>query len=139
MGYDLHITRRQHWCDPDSGADIAPAEWYPLVAHDPELRHAPELGEGMVLWSGPSTHELPWLAWSDGNISTKNPDPVLIGKMVAIATALGARVQGDDGEIYVDGSGEPQPEAPPPAEALPLVASPPPAPGFWQRLRQWRG
>ena len=42
----------------------------------------------------------PWLDWHDGAIYSKNADPALIDKMVAIARQLHARVQGDDGEIY---------------------------------------
>ena len=39
------------------------------------------------------------------NISVKNPDPEVLGKVWQIAQALRAKVQGDDGEIYrEDGS-----------------------------------
>ena len=42
----------------------------------------------------------PWLEWFDGYIYTKNPDEPILSKMLEIATALGAKVQGDDLETY---------------------------------------
>ena len=41
-----------------------------------------------------------WLDCVRGNIYTKNPDEPILAKMLQIAVALGARVQGDDGEFY---------------------------------------
>jgi hypothetical protein len=47
------------------------------------------------------THPQKWpLWWSGGEIYTKNPDDVVIAKIVRIAAALGARVLGDNDEIY---------------------------------------
>jgi len=40
------------------------------------------------------------LEWFQDDIYTKNPDEPILAKMLQIASALGARVQGDDGEIY---------------------------------------
>jgi hypothetical protein len=54
----------------------------------------------MARWSGKSKHSDPWLDWFKGNIYTKNPDEALTGKMIHIARELGAKVQGDDGEMY---------------------------------------
>jgi len=45
------------------------------------------------------SQELPWFDYSYGCITTKNPDEDVIRKMLSIAGALSARVQGDDGEI----------------------------------------
>ncbi|NYH26059.1 hypothetical protein GGD40_005630 [Paraburkholderia bryophila] len=48
------------------------------------------------------------MAWFDfraGNVVVKNPDTAILLKMWLIAQKLGARVQGDDCEIYgVDGN-----------------------------------
>lgn len=103
MGYDLHITRAEHWSD-NTGAEITAEEWLAVVHADPELRLAPEVGMGpyFVRWTGPSTLPDPWLDRFAGNVDTKNPDPALIGKMVRLAERLGARVQGDEGELYTD-------------------------------------
>ena len=54
----------------------------------------------MARWRGKSRQPDAWVDWFKGNIYTKNPDEALIGKMVHIARALHATVQGDDGEIY---------------------------------------
>lgn len=98
MGYDLHITRRNDWSA--NGNDITAAEWLAYVEQDPELSLWPENGLHMARWSGKSKHSEPWLDWFKGNIYSKNPDEALIEKMIHIARALDARVQGDDGEIY---------------------------------------
>ena len=42
----------------------------------------------------------PWLDWFEGDIYTKNPDEPILAKMLGIASSLGAKVQGDDGEVY---------------------------------------
>ncbi|MFL6632652.1 MAG: hypothetical protein ACJ8HJ_10105 [Massilia sp.] len=42
----------------------------------------------------------PQLWWADGELWTKNPDDAALGRMIALADALGARVRGDEGETY---------------------------------------
>lgn len=111
MGYDLHITRRKDWSD-ENDRSISLDEWRSYVESDPELRMDDSLGDHFAVWSGPSAHELPWLTWANGNIDSKNPDQPLIRKMVAVAAALGASVQGDDGERY-DQSAAPEPRPSP--------------------------
>ena len=99
MGYDLHITRSAEWFDT-AGAEITADEWLALVDADPELAPAPELGDPyFAAWVGRDA----WLGWSDGQVFTKNPDRALLGKMVEIAARLGARIQGDEGELYTGG------------------------------------
>lgn len=99
MGYDLHITRAEHWAE-NRDAWIGADEWSRLVESDAELTPDPRNGPHFVLWSGPSEYDEPWFDWSDGNIYAKYPDAPMLGKMLEIAARLGARVQGDDGEIY---------------------------------------
>jgi hypothetical protein len=41
-----------------------------------------------------------WFDFSHGNIVVKNPDAAILRKMCEVAAALGARVQGDEGETY---------------------------------------
>jgi hypothetical protein len=98
MGYDVHITRRKSWADT-GGPEIAEKEWLAHVADDPELAS---------------------LYWNDGNIDAKNPDLPLLRRMVSAAAALGATVQGDDGESY-DAAGNPV--QPPPPGVLARMAS----------------
>ena len=111
MGYNLYITRRKDWGD-DSGPTISVEEWRKCVEADPELRMDESLGKHFAVWSGPSKDEIPWLAWGDGNIETKNPDEALIRKMASIAARLGAKVQGEEGETY-DQAGAVHPAPPP--------------------------
>lgn len=107
MGYELHITRAEFHA-ANAGHEITADEWMLYAQSDPELRASPNNGECFFLWSGKSKYPDPWFDWFLGNISTKNPDKAIVGKMLLIAQALGARVQGDDGEFYEDTSGIPE-------------------------------
>jgi hypothetical protein len=99
MGYDLHITRKKLHFN-DGGPTITLDEWLTYVASDPELRPAPEIGKHAVFLSVASKYPDPWLDWFQGDIYTKNPDEPILAKMLKIASSLGAKVQGDDGEVY---------------------------------------
>lgn len=98
MGYDLHITRRKDWAA--DGDAITAEEWRAYVRGDKELTLTGTNGPSHAVWRGPAANPEQWLDWSSGQIFTKNPEPPLIDKMIAIAAALEATVQGDDGEIY---------------------------------------
>lgn len=120
MGYDIHITRKTNWFEeePKIGRD----EWQAVVASDDEMRldgyAEARVGSGVVLrveseglavWTAYSGHaangNMAWFDFRGGNVVVKNPDAEILGKMCEIADKLGARVQGDDGELYgPDGS-----------------------------------
>jgi hypothetical protein len=117
MGYDLHITRKDDWCDKDN--DISLEEWLAAVAADPEMRldgyAEARLPDGRVLrvesaglavWTAWSHNgkdgNMAWIDWSRGNVTAKNPDRPFRRKMWRLAQVLKARVQGDDGEFYDD-------------------------------------
>ncbi len=116
MGYDLHITRKENWHD-DDGPEISLAEWELLIATDPEMRldgyAEAQLPNGGVLrsddpslavWVGHPEHGrrdgMAWLWLNDGNIVAKNPDEPMCRKMWSLAQTFGAKVQGDEGELY---------------------------------------
>jgi hypothetical protein len=122
MGYDLHITRRAKWTE--EGNDIRAEEWLAYVSGDPEFRHTPENGPYFHEWTGSKEGE--WLDWREGQIETKNPSESLIAKMVAVAAALGATVQGDDGERYPRENEQVEPHATAPKE--------PPRTGWFREL-----
>ena len=116
MGYNLHITRAKFYCE-NYGQWISAEEWLRYVEKDPELKLTGYNGVYFALWSGKSEYPDPWLNWFEGNISSKNPDDLLIDKMVEIANNLNAKVQGDDGEVYTGGGSKnflpsPEPDAP---------------------------
>jgi hypothetical protein len=106
MGYELHITRAPKWYYENEGHWISAEEWLEYVERDPELRLAGYNGKYFALWSGKSEYPDPWLDWCQGNIDSKSPDDAIIDKMVAVAKELGAKVQGDDGEVYTGGGNE---------------------------------
>lgn len=115
MGYDVHITRKGDWFEDEP--QISLEEWLAAVEADQEMRldgyaDAP-LGErsvlrtqraGLSVWTAYSRDGMDdgraWFDHRDGNITVKNPDAEILGKMWVLARAMGAKVQGDDGEIY---------------------------------------
>lgn len=117
MGYELHITRRNHWADTET-SDISLDEWLNYVNNDKELellngydikigaevthQDAPGYCEWMSHPSEQETNSRPWFSYWKGSIDTKNPDAPTIRKMIQIASALNAKVQGDDGEFYTE-------------------------------------
>jgi hypothetical protein len=100
MGYNLYITRRKNHFDED-GPRITEDQWRSLVARDRELEFKDPRNPLLAPWSGESRHSEPWFDYFDGCIDPKNPDPPLIAKMLQIASELGGKVQGDDGEVYL--------------------------------------
>lgn len=122
MGYDVHITRKQHWSDED-GEEIPLAEWLAVVEADAGMRldgYAEASlkdgavlrieNEGLSVWTEWSGHGrgggMAWFDHSRGSIAVKNPDPEILRKMWELAQTLSASVQGDEGELYGP-SGEP--------------------------------
>ena len=99
MGYDIHITRRKDWCDEDD--DISLEEFVAYLRGDREFTYPGQLGEYSGDWHSPKTVYESSLCWSDGHAFTKNPEPEFIDKLVKVAAALQAKVQGDDGEVYL--------------------------------------
>ena len=99
MGYEVHITRAENWAS-NYGLEITTQEWFDVVRGDPDLIPAPENGEYFVLWRGTTKYPETWFDWSQGNITTKNPDRATLQKMLKIAILLKATVQGDEGETY---------------------------------------
>jgi hypothetical protein len=135
MGYDLHITRKHLWFD-EEGPEILLAEWLAFVAADPEMRlnEYPEtrLPDGRVVraaevcsvWIAYSQHDESdnkvWFCHRCGEIFVKSPDEEIIRKMLSIAQALSAKVQGDDCEIYDSSASVTYPE------------------GFWPKKPWWK-
>ena len=98
MAYQLHITRAADWMHSEE-LPITATEWLKLVRTDSELVQDLARGPHFVRWTGSQGRER-WLEWSDGRINTSYPDGALLRKLVAIAERLGAKVQGDGGEVY---------------------------------------
>jgi hypothetical protein len=126
MGYDVHITRKDNWWDPE-GPEISLAEWLAVVDADAEMRldgyAEARLDNGRVLrtereglsvWTALSQHGqsggMAWFLHSNGCVIVKNPDEEILRKMWSIAQALSAKVQGDEGEIYDSSADATRPE-----------------------------
>ena len=98
MGFELHITRGASWLFSDN--PIAPEEWMSIVDQDPELVPDPATGPHFAFWRSEYAPEAAWFDWHDGNVFAKNPDRNTFAKMLDIASWLGGRVQGDEGEEW---------------------------------------
>ncbi|QKG57110.1 hypothetical protein GKZ68_11000 [Hymenobacter sp. BRD128] len=123
MGYEVHITRKvPRWADEEDNATITLAEWLDYVASDSEMRldEYPEWpvyladgninpeSDGQSVWLPYSKNGVAgnyaWFCYFSDRVTVKNPDEEILGKMLAIARTLGARVQGDDGEYFDESS-----------------------------------
>ena len=98
MGYDFHITRAEDWTESED-APIAREEWIELASNDGELFPMPENGDAFYAFGGRDNPHS-WFDWFEGKVFTKNPDKLVLTKMLELAGRLQARVQGDDGELY---------------------------------------
>ena len=99
MSYDLHIHRAENFLDAQE-APIPADEWRTFAAGQPQLMPAgdPPLGdEPLYTWGADG----PTYMLYEGEISvTGCRDSHDIENARSIAVALGARLQGDDGEFY---------------------------------------
>lgn len=110
---------QEDWADRDV-PDISIDEWLSYIRTDNELEltngFEMKLGSesqfqnrpGYCEWNAHPTERdhnaRPWFDYWEGSIGTKNPDIPTIRKMIQMSTALNAKVQGDDGEFYNEGS-----------------------------------
>lgn len=118
MGYDVYITRK---AEAEGGAlanaAISLAEWQHYVADDPEMQpdgvsdttDRPDAlpdweVSGASIWAPYSKNgrqgRYARFAHQAGHITVESPDEEILAKMLAIAHALSARVQGEDGEYF---------------------------------------
>jgi hypothetical protein len=125
MGYDVHITRKAvSWDDATDEAAISLAEWKEYVTNDPEMQ-PDEVTNPVSRTSQPTHWDLMgasiWAPYSKNGrgdyyarfihqgdrITVSQPDEEILGKMLLIAYALQARVQGDDGEYFDEYNAQP--------------------------------
>ena len=132
MGYDLHITRADFWAE-NEGHEIAVEEWLRLVAENASLRLDVSNGPCFAIVTIDDDDSSRWLDWRDGNVYTKSPDSATLEKMLAVAEALGGRVQGDDGEHYQSVEDLPQRSS----GELSNRRDPDELPAYLQRERLW--
>ncbi|WP_298471178.1 hypothetical protein [uncultured Erythrobacter sp.] len=121
MVYELIIHRRKFWMDEDNPIDLN--TWIELCRSDPDLTieevvmaQNPKTGEqiriegdGTAFWEGPSKggeRDNTCFSWDRGAIRFGGGHELaILAKACKIAEALGARVQGVEGEFYrADGS-----------------------------------
>ena len=116
MSYKVHITRKSNWF-ADDGLCISCDKWLQYVLNDPEMRadgYAKVLlpdnstlridHPGIAVWTTYSGHRdggnMAWFTHFEDRVTVKNPEEEILAKMHQIASALSAKVQGDDGEEY---------------------------------------
>jgi hypothetical protein len=111
MGYDLALTRARYpW--ENAGKELTLDDIRGLVVQDTSLEEASAGNDlpGIRWMAHPAGQDVAiWLL--DGNLVAKNPDRSTITWLVDLASRLGARVVGDDGEIYARDGTWSHPEA----------------------------
>ncbi len=93
----VSVTRAK---DPATGrrAPIKYGEWLRVARKDPELRMSRGENTGLALWTGHPARKEVRLDLCGGNVMVESPDEPTVEKMRGIASALDAKVRGDDGE-----------------------------------------
>ncbi|MGH9824959.1 MAG: glycosyltransferase family A protein [Blastocatellia bacterium] len=107
MGYELNITRAEHW-SRNTGREISREEWIAIIDSDSELQRDGILWSrhlGAVWTSHPKGE--PLFHYWRGNVVVNNPDRLTVDKMIRIARRLKAEVQGKNGEIYAKEGSDP--------------------------------
>jgi hypothetical protein len=106
MGYDLHVVRTEDWLDASQNP-IGLDEVQAAVAVDSELSLDADQFVAMSDAKG-RTHRYPIVSWRgrpifwwyQDQLISSSPTEAVVGKLLQIAERLGARVIGDDGELY---------------------------------------
>jgi len=98
-GYELHITRKNHWADV-AGPRITESEWQSYVQQDTAIQNDARNSRDAFIVSMDGESFSIWYNPRLGELATKNPSDAAIEIMKKIAARLKAKVQGDDGESY---------------------------------------
>ena len=111
MPYDIHVIKSQKWFESDGGISLA--EWQKLIEEDPDIEQTDKIettvdGGGKLEFSLKNSliakwknkDKIVWLTFRKGSITISHPDDEIIAKAKEIASKLGAKVQGDELEIY---------------------------------------
>ena len=107
LGYEVHVTCKANWHD-DEGPVIELEEWQRLIQEDPELDKYDDVGPEDIGKVASYGDEIGMLLWTNGEVQSKNPERSLRAKMFQIAKSLNAKVQGDDGEVYIEDGTSPE-------------------------------
>jgi len=97
MSYSIHVHRRDFWADDSSAArDIALDEWRKCIG---ELASLEPVGPISGAWVDTEDGDV-LFEWHEGVVSVDARSPAAVHAASVVASRLGARVQGDDGEWY---------------------------------------
>lgn len=103
MGYEIHITRAEDWAKSPE-RPISLEEWRQYVTDDPELIFAGGVNPPNFAVFKDEPPYGAWLDWICCEVYSKAPSSRMLLKMLEVAKKLGAKVQGDDQEVYTEGS-----------------------------------
>ncbi|WP_310832221.1 hypothetical protein [Paenibacillus pedocola] len=108
MSYDVHITRAGHWTESGSNpisleeakayfASLGEFEYSSGISHKSPFGTL-SIGGDFFNWIDEG-ESVPF-SYTQGRISVSRADDYVIDKMKEVAAGLGAKVQGDEGEVY---------------------------------------
>lgn len=109
MSYDVHITRAERWTESGSNP-ISLEEAKAYFAGQEDFEYSSGLsvqgpfgtlaiGGDFFNWLAERDEQIPF-KHTDGRITVAGADDFVIEKMIEVAAGLGAKVQGDEGEVY---------------------------------------
>ncbi|MEP1231191.1 MAG: hypothetical protein ABJG88_10985 [Litorimonas sp.] len=105
MGYDLHIHRKENWFDENSSKPITYEEWQTVAKADKDLEVIGTAGDILSYGSTNSNTDTVGFHWTQNEIQVTFRGNAAIIKAYELAQILGAKLQGDEGEVYrTDGS-----------------------------------
>ncbi len=99
-GYEVHITHKENWFDENTIC-INKDDWQSYLENNSVIQDDSNNGIGNYLVHINNNEYSMWFDYNNCDLQTKNPNAELLGKFIEIAKALNAKVQGDDGEVYI--------------------------------------
>lgn len=111
MGYELHIHRKDNWFDEKSSKPVSYEEWKAVAKADEELIIVGSYGDRRVDfeipiygWPKPDGEAVSFI-WLIDEVSVSFSGDAAIVKAFELSQKLGAKLQGDENEVYrADGS-----------------------------------
>lgn len=99
-GYDVHVTKKEHWTD-ENDICINKADWKKYLETNSSIQVDHDSIEDSYLVYINNDEYAMWIDYKGCDLMTKNPNTEFINKLIEISKALDAKVQGDDGEVYI--------------------------------------
>ena len=99
-GYDIHITQKEYWAD-ENKICINKEALSKYLKTDLSIQVDNNNSASSYLVNINKNQYPMWIDSAGCDLVAKDPNTDFLNKLIEIAKALGAKVQGDEGEIYI--------------------------------------